>query len=150
MARSKLGARSSARSERQNLVEAHNLGMRETCWSPVRIRAGPPLFRAQSPSFNDAFMKIMSGRRLTLLYLACLVTVSFGVLVSFHYNWPDFVHTDYGFPFVWATHTTTTIAGPVDKWNVKPTELFLNIVIWLSISFLVFSAGSRLASRVPR
>lgn len=64
--------------------------------------------------------------------------VLFGVLMPLHYDWPDFVHTDYGFPFVWATHTTVTIAGPADKWTLSLLSLTLNIVIGMVIS-LVFS-----------
>ena len=69
-------------------------------------------------------------------YLLNIAVVLVGVLVSFQYNWPDYVHADYGFPLAWATHTTTTIVGPVDKWNVNLANLVLNIVCWLSISFL--------------
>ncbi len=74
-------------------------------------------------------------------FTACLLSfavVSFGVFVSSQYNWPDFVHTNYGFPFVWATHTTITIAGPVDKWNVSLTNLFLNMIFWTSISLFIY------------
>ena len=72
------------------------------------------------------------------LYLLNIAAVLVGVLFSFQYNWPDYVHTDYGFPLAWATHTTTTIVGPVDKWNVNLANLVLNIVFWLSISFLAY------------
>jgi hypothetical protein len=27
------------------------------------------------------------------------------------YDWPDFVHIDYGLPLKWATHTLVTIAA---------------------------------------
>ncbi len=80
----------------------------------------------------------MKTDRSILLYLLSIAAVTFGVLVSFQYNWPDFVHTNYGLPFIWATHTTVTITGPVDKWNVNLANLFLNIVVWLSISFTTY------------
>jgi hypothetical protein len=67
-----------------------------------------------------------------------IVTVLLGVFVSFQYNWPDYVHADYGFPLVWATHTTITIAGPVDKWNVNLSNLLLNVVFWLTVSFIIY------------
>jgi len=47
------------------------------------------------------------------------------------YNWPDYNHVDYGLPFVWATHTLNTIAGPVDVWRVDFLTLLMNLVIWL-------------------
>jgi hypothetical protein len=89
----------------------------------------------------------MNNRWLLLLYILGITTVMFGVLVNFEYNWPDFVHTDYGFPFVWATHTTATIIGPVDKWNVDLAKLFLDIVAWLSVSYLIFLTFLWMTSR---
>lgn len=49
------------------------------------------------------------------------------------YNWPDFQHTNYGFPLVWATHTLSTIVGPVDRWNVDISKLVLDLFIWLGM-----------------
>lgn len=79
----------------------------------------------------------MSNRWLLLLYIVSITAASFGVFVNFEHNWPDYVHADYGFPFIWATHTTITIAGPVDRWNVDLAKLFLDIGIWLSVSYIV-------------
>jgi len=70
-------------------------------------------------------------------YLLSLATVLVGVLVGFQYDWPDFVHTDYGFPFVWATHTTVTIIGPVEQWRVSLVNLTLNVATWLAVSYIV-------------
>jgi len=50
---------------------------------------------------------------------------------GFRYDWPDFVHVDYGFPIVWATHTLNTIAGPADIWEVNVTTLTMDLVFWL-------------------
>ena len=50
------------------------------------------------------------------------------------YNWPDNVHTDYGFPLVWAIHTESVFAGPVDVWSVNLTNLVANIAIWTILS----------------
>ena len=71
----------------------------------------------------------MSRYRYIFLYLLSLVTVTFGVLMSFGHNWPDYVHTDYGFPFNWSTHIAVTIAGVVDIWTVNLVNLLLNIVV---------------------
>jgi hypothetical protein len=70
-------------------------------------------------------------------YVLNLGICVFGVLASFHYDWPDFVHTDYGFPLVWATHTMSTIAGPVDRWAIRLDSLALDITFLISASFLL-------------
>jgi len=46
-------------------------------------------------------------------------------------NWPDFVHVNYGFPLVWATHTLSTIAGPADIWDVNILALCVDFLLWL-------------------
>lgn len=50
---------------------------------------------------------------------------------GFMFDWPDFVHVDYGFPLVWATHTLSTIAGPADTWNVDLPALFTDLLFWM-------------------
>lgn len=82
-------------------------------------------------------MAHVEGGRYLFLYLISLGMVMLGLLVSFQYNWPDFVHTDYGFPLVWGTHITVTMVGPIDQWHVNLIKLVLNIAIWLAASFLV-------------
>jgi hypothetical protein len=46
-------------------------------------------------------------------------------------NSPDFVHVNYGFPLVWATHTLSTIAGPADIWDVNILALWADLLLWL-------------------
>lgn len=92
-------------------------------------------------------MQHVRGRSFLFLYLLTLVFVPSGVLVSFHYDWPDFVHTEYGFPFVWAAHTTITITGPANIWSVNLPYLGLNIAIWQSTAFLIFYAFLRLSKQ---
>jgi hypothetical protein len=57
-----------------------------------------------------------------------------GLLVGFHYDWPDYVHTDYGVPFVWATHTDSAITGPVDIWRVTVNNLIADVAVWAILS----------------
>ena len=65
---------------------------------------------------------------LTAIWIAfTIVALTWGLT----YDWPDFVHVDYGFPFVWATHTLSTIAGPVDIWEVNITALTIDLLLWL-------------------
>jgi len=56
---------------------------------------------------------------------------------GFFFDWPDYVHVNYGFPLVWAVHTLNTIAGPVDKWKVDLSALVLDLIIWLGIMTIV-------------
>lgn len=63
-----------------------------------------------------------------------------GLLIGFHYDWPDYVHTDYGVPLLWATHTESAITGPVDIWRVNVPNLIADVVIWaiLSLALVAF------------
>lgn len=47
------------------------------------------------------------------------------------FDWPDYVHVNYGFPLVWGTHTLNTIHGPVDIWQVDTLALLVDLVFWL-------------------
>ncbi len=55
------------------------------------------------------------------------------LLVGFTYNWPDFVHVDYGLPLTWATNTLSTFAGPANAWSVDISALAVDLVFWLGI-----------------
>jgi len=76
----------------------------------------------------------MNLLRLILAQLLTTTLILAGLLTAFHYDWPDYVHTDYGVPLLWATHTESAITGPVDIWRVNPTNLIANIVIWTILS----------------
>ena len=52
-------------------------------------------------------------------------------------NWPDNVHVDYGFPFVWSTQTLSTIVGAVNLWSVDITLLTMNLIFWLGIMIII-------------
>jgi hypothetical protein len=69
-----------------------------------------------------------SGAVAVCLGAATVIAMSFGVT----YNWPDYQHTNYGFPWVWGTHTTDTFIGPVDQWTVSLGNLALDLVLWLA------------------
>jgi len=55
------------------------------------------------------------------------------------FDWPDYVHIDYGFPLVWGTQTLSTIVGPVNLWNVDVTALMMDLAFWLAIMAIVVS-----------
>lgn len=75
----------------------------------------------------------------TVAVAVCLgsaTVIAMGLGVT--YNWPDYYHTNYGFPWVWGTHTTSTFIGPVDKWTVNLGNLALDLAFWLAaLSFSV-------------
>jgi hypothetical protein len=64
-----------------------------------------------------------------------VLTVTWGT----RFDWPDNVHVDYGFPLVWATQTLSTIAGPVNLWNVDVTALTVDLALWLAIMLIAAS-----------
>ncbi len=49
------------------------------------------------------------------------------------YNWPDYVHVNYGLPLTWGVHTLTTFVGPADAWSVDLTALVIDLSIWLAL-----------------
>jgi len=66
---------------------------------------------------------------------------------GFTFNWPDYVHVDYGYPLVWATHTLVTIAGPVDKWNVNLSALVTDLIFWLGLMTIAVALTSYIFDR---
>ena len=71
---------------------------------------------------------------ITLLFVAVLSLIT--ILATTYGNqvdWPDNVHIDYGFPFVWATQTLSTIVGAVNIWAVDITALTMNLALWLGL-----------------
>ena len=74
---------------------------------------------------------------ITLAFVAVLAIVT--ILATTYGNqidWPDSVHVDYGFPFVWATNTLSTIAGAVNIWAVDIAALTMNLALWLAITVI--------------
>ncbi len=74
----------------------------------------------------------------TFMAVWSAITV-FAISYGAFYNWPDYVHTDYGFPVTWGTHTTSTFAGPADKWTVDTNAMALDLAIWLIAMIVVVS-----------
>ena len=77
---------------------------------------------------------VTGGKRTFVLLLAIVsawipLTI-LALLWGSVFDWPDFVHVNYGFPVVWATNTLSTIAGPVDIWDVYMGALFVDLVFW--------------------
>jgi hypothetical protein len=55
------------------------------------------------------------------------------------FDWPDYVHINYGLPLVWGTQTLNTIAGPVNRWNVDVSALMMNLAFWLGTMLIAAS-----------
>ncbi len=73
-------------------------------------------------------MRVLFIRLIWIVICSSLTLMGVGWGVK--YDWPDFVHVDYGFPVKWATHTLITFTGPADQWTVDPTMLLLDIALW--------------------
>ncbi len=68
----------------------------------------------------------------TTLFIAIFAIITILAMVAgFQYDWPDNIHTDYGFPLTYATHTTSTFAGPANIWYVDTVNLAVDLVLWL-------------------
>lgn len=78
-------------------------------------------------------------RNLVVLFflIAGFVVTIFALLWGFMYDWPDFVHVDYGVPLTWATNTLSTIAGPANLWEVNISNLLIDLVFWFSIITII-------------
>ncbi len=72
-----------------------------------------------------------------LLVILTFLAVAWGTT----FDWPDNIHTDYGFPFVWSTNTLSTIAGAVNIWAVDITALIVDIGLWLGIILIIESVS---------
>jgi len=90
----------------------------------------------------------MASNALTVSFMAIwavltILAVTWGVM----FDWPDFVHVDYGFPLVWATHTLNTIAGPADIWHVNLQTLLMDLALWLGIMVVAVAIILQISSR---
>ena len=56
------------------------------------------------------------------------------------FNWPDYVHVNYGAPLTFATHTTSTFIGAVDLWSLDIGALAIDILFW-AVGMVAIFAG---------
>ena len=75
---------------------------------------------------------------LSFLIIWMILTI-FVVTWGTRFDWPDNVHVDYGFPFVWSTNTLSVITGAVNLWTVDITALIMNLGLWLGIMLIIES-----------
>lgn len=72
-----------------------------------------------------------------------ILAVSWGTRV----DWPDNIHVNYGFPFVWSIQTLSTIAGSVNLWAVDVTALVMDLAFWSGVMLVAASALLHFLSR---
>lgn len=82
---------------------------------------------------KKAFLIILSF--LVLWSVLTIIAVTWGT----RYDWPDNVHTDYGFPLVWSTQTSSTIIGAVNLWTADMAILMMDLSLWLGIMLIIAS-----------
>ena len=87
----------------------------------------------------------MTPRKLTLALAAAAVIWGVAFVGSMTYgaivNWPDYVHTNFGIPFTFAVHTSSTFAGPVDSWDMDLNALAADLAFWLIGMVAIVLAG---------
>jgi len=90
-------------------------------------------------------------RFLALLFFLVIWSVLTILAVTWgtRFDWPDYVHIDYGFPLVWTTHTLSTITGPADTWKVDITALIIDLAFWLGIMLIITSIMLYFFNRKP-
>jgi hypothetical protein len=86
----------------------------------------------------------MNLMRVFLAQLLTAAMILVGLLMAFHYDWPDYVHTDYGVPLLWATHTESTIMGTADIWSINTANLIADLAIWTILSLALVALTSSL------
>lgn len=69
--------------------------------------------------------------------LVSLAAMTYGFLVTI----PDYVHTNFGVPFTFATHTTSTLVGAADTWDVDLNALAMDLGVWLTGMVVILLAG---------
>ena len=75
---------------------------------------------------------------IVLIFMIIWIVLSIlGILWENRFDWPDNVHIDYGFPFVWSTNTLSTIVGAVNLWSINTTALIMNLAFWMIINLIV-------------
>jgi hypothetical protein len=84
-------------------------------------------------------MKKKSVFVVVLFMVVWTITSILSVTWGTRFDWPDNVHVDYGFPFVWSTQTLSTIVGAANLWTVDITVLMMNLVFWLGIMLIITS-----------
>lgn len=82
-------------------------------------------------------MKKKGALFIIFFMLIWLIISIIGISLESRFDWPDNVHVDYGFPFVWSTNTLSTIAGATNLWTVDIGALIINLEFWFLINLFI-------------
>ncbi len=84
--------------------------------------------------------------------LAALGLTLLSAVRALEYNWPDFHHIEYGFPFPWLTRVLGTIAGAADYFVFAPSGFVASFAFWflLTLGSLFLSTFVRRRTKVER
>ncbi len=77
---------------------------------------------------------------IALFMIIWIAVTVLALLWGVTYNWPDYVHVDYGVPLTWATNTLSTFAGPADLWSVNISNMLIDLLFWLGIMIAIVTA----------
>jgi len=80
----------------------------------IWIVTGLSAFKIVTGSSMFKMVKTMKTRAVAYFIVVWLAAMFFALAWGSTFDWPDYVHVNYGLPMVWATHVLSTIAGPVD------------------------------------
>jgi len=80
---------------------------------------------------RNYFSDMVKARVVTSFILFWSILTIVALIWGVMFDWPDYVHVNYGFPIVWAKHTLITLHGPVDIWEVDVSALLINLIFWL-------------------
>jgi len=103
-------------------------------------------FKMINKSFNrlKKWWIFMTRKKMLILLainILWAILTSLAVAWGTRFDWPDNVHIDYGFPFVWSTNTLSTFAEAVNIWAVDITALIIDIGLWLGIMLIIESVS---------
>lgn len=85
----------------------------------------------------------MDRSRALIIQAALAVIAILALTWGTQYNWPDYVHAKHGLPLTWGVHTTSTIAGPADTWEINLTNMTIDIALWLTLIIVASAYLSR-------
>ena len=112
------------------------------------LRIVPPSYPVAEWGAVDCMVRysLFAAGASVIWAIIAVVSMTYGM----SYNWPDFVHANYGFPLTFATHTLNTIAGPVDRWSLDLGALTVDLTVWLVGMLVLLLAGVYLEGRSLR
>ena len=83
-------------------------------------------------------MKILNIKKIVFFSLVLGIIFTIASLVRYErVDVPDLTLTRYGFPLIWLSHQTMSIAGPTNVWSFEWANLILDFAFWYLISIIL-------------